>query len=330
MTTEQEVRLRNLLVRVGERVRVYFPGVDPGVRIDVRRRWQRAYSDVYRLAFVGGARGEKEVILKICPDAEIQYRAMVEVWPRFAQNETLRIPRPLDYVPEGPAVVMEAVEGESLQARLPRIDWLERRRERAERDCRRAGEWLKFYHGPEPLAEGHVEVDARLDDFKTAIEKLSDAGIARRHGAEWVGRLATDGERLRRRVQPVSHVHGDFTIDNVLFYGSRVTGLDVLGVHTNVIYNDIASFLNSLMLLRLTRPLRRSYLSRLRSAVLRGYFGDEPWDELAVTFLQRAGLVDVALEVLTRRTSTLSRAILTHVMEVTMRSLAEGQAEESV
>ncbi len=327
---EQEVRLRNLLTRVGERARAYFPDVDPGVRIDVRRRWQRAYSDVYQLAINGGVSGRKEVVLKICPDAEIQYRGMVEVWPQFAENETLRIPRPLDYLPEGPAILMEAVQGESLQKRLPWIDWLAQRRERAERDCRRAGEWLKFYHGPEPLAEGHVDVDARLEDFKVAVEKLADAGIGRRHGADWVRRLEADGESLRWRVQPVSRVHGDFTLDNVLSDGAHVTGLDLWGAHTNVIYNDIASFLNSLLLLRLTRPLRGTALSRLRSAVLHGYFGDKRWDELAVTFLQRAGLVDVALEVLGRRPFRLSRAILTHVMEVTMGSLGDRATGESV
>jgi hypothetical protein len=320
---EGDARLRGLIDRVGERASDYFPELDAGVRVDVRARWRRVYSDVYRLAIGGGAREAKEVVLKICGDAEIQHRAMVAAWPQFAQHQTLKIPRPLDYFPEGPAIVMEAVKGQSLQERLPFWDCLGHWSGTGETDCHRAGQWLRFYHGPGPLAEGHLEADSKVEDFESAVRKLTKAGVVGRHGGDWVRQLRGDGETVRSRLLPIARVHGDFTIDNVLLDGPRVTGLDVWSVHTNAIYHDIASFLNSIELLRLTRLLSSTFLSHLRSAFLDGYFAGEQWDELALTFLQRVGLVDVALEIYGRRPSFPARLVLKHVMEAEMRMLAK-------
>jgi hypothetical protein len=324
-----DARVLELLERVRDRAPAYFPGIDATARIDVQARWQRVYSDVYRLRIVGDTRTSRDVILKIFAEAEIQYRAMVMAWPRFAQHPTLKMPRPLDYFPEGPAIVMEAVEGQSLQRRLPRVHWLERRTSSAERDCRFAGQWLKFYHGLGPLGEGHLAVGAKLEGFQEAVGKLADTGVGRQQGAMWADQLRVDGEELRSRLLPVSRVHGDFTIDNVLLDGPRAIGLDVWAIDTNVIYHDVASFLNSLLLLRLTRPLSWSFLSRLRSAFLHGYSGVESRDELAVTFLQRVGLVDVALEIRARRPSAFSRVLLNYLMVPAMRTLAASARRDS-
>jgi hypothetical protein len=64
-------------------------------------------------------------------------------------------------------------------------------------------------------------------------------------------------------------------------------------------------------------------------AFLRGYFASEPWDEAALTFLQRIGLVDVALAIRRRRPSLFARALLSHVMVPAMRRLAAGAGRDS-
>lgn len=328
-------RLLDLVEHVRRRAPVYFPGVTSGLRVDVRSRWQRAESNVYRLAIVADSEMVREVILKIFPEAEIQYhaqaqyQAMVSMWPRFAQHETLRIPRPLDYFPEGPAIVMEVVAGESLQQRLTRRACWGHRTRSAERDCEHAGQWLKFYHGPAPLEEACLDVDTKVKSFREAVGSLGEAGVGRRHGTKWVADLQADGDHLRPRRLPMSRVHGDFTIDNLLLDGDRVAGLDVWAVDTNAIYHDLATFLNSLLLLRVTRPLSWRFLSRLRSAFLRGYFGSEPCDEPALAFLQRIGLVDVALAIRRRRPSPFARVLLTHLMVPAMRRLAAGATGHS-
>jgi hypothetical protein len=327
--------LRDLVERVRARAPEYFPGLEGGVRVEVRARWQRAESDVYRLAIAADSGTPREVILKMFDAAEIQYhakaqyQAMVSVWPRFAQHETLRIPRPLDYFPEGPAIVMEVIAGESLQTRLARLRWWARSTNPAERECEYAGRWLNYYHGPSPLGQGCLDVDTKLQGFREAIGRLGAVGVGRRHGAKWVEDLQADGEELRSRRLAVSRVHGDFTIDNLLVDGTRVAGLDVWAVDTNAIYHDMATFLNSLVLLRLTRSLSWHVLSRLRLAFLRGYFASEPWDEAALTFLQRIGLVDVALAIRRRRPSLFARALLSHVMVPAMRRLAAGAGRDS-
>jgi hypothetical protein len=322
-STNRDARLPDLLEQVRERAPVYFPGVGAGAQVRILARRSRAYSDVYRLAIVEDRRPAREVILKVFTDAEIQYRAMVTAWPEFAQHETLKIPRPLDYLAGGPAIVMEAVHGRSLQARLPRINWLGRWTRTAERDCHRAGEWLRLYHGRAPLANGRLDVDAKCEDFRLAAKSLADTGIAPEHSANWVSELRTDADTLSSRFLPVSRVHGDFTIDNILVDGSCVVGLDAWALYTNIIYHDIASFLNSLLLLRCTKLVSQTFLTTLRTAFLRGYFGGEPWDDLAISFLQRVGLPNVILEIRSRRASLVSRAVLTHVMVISMGALTK-------
>jgi Ser/Thr protein kinase RdoA (MazF antagonist) len=127
----------------------------------------------------------------------------------------------------------------------------------------------------------------------------------------------------------MSRVHGDFTIDNLLLDADRIAGLDMWAVDTNAIYHDMATFLNSLILLRLTRPMSWAVLSQLRSAFLRGYFGSDPWDDQALTFLQRIGFVDVTLSIRRRRPSAFARALLTHLIVPAMRRLAAGPPDGS-
>ena len=112
-----------LLGQILERIRIrshqYFPDLGEGMRLQVRSKVSRAYSQIYRVALTNSGRQEREVIIKIFPDAEAQFRAMKALWPRFAGHSTWGIPKPLDYLEEGPALVTEFVPARSLHDKLP-------------------------------------------------------------------------------------------------------------------------------------------------------------------------------------------------------------------
>jgi Ser/Thr protein kinase RdoA (MazF antagonist) len=105
---------------------------------------------------------------------------------------------------------------------------------------------------------------------------------------------------LSDQIEQRSLVHGDFTVDNALVDGDVTTVLDVEGRYQNLIYHDMASFLNSVALVGLGMPVRQSALRLCSDAFLFGYLGDRKCNNAALWFLRVSGLVSVALEVLGR------------------------------
>lgn len=298
-----------LVQRLRERVPDYFPETRKVGQIRLLRTHHRPYSDIYRLSIDSDSIRAREVIVKVSRDADVQFRAMMAVWPDFSVHPTLKIPRPLDYLEEGPALVMEAVSGTTLQARLPWLGWGGGRLRAAEEDCRRAGQWLRFYHDlgrtdePAPL-----DVDFKWNGLEESLEELAEAGFDPRLGQRLTERLRPVAERLHHQPLQISHVHGDFKADNLLIDDVKVTALDLEAQYQNAIDHDVASFLNSLLLQRLTRPVSWQAICRLRQAFLEGYFGREHYDGSAIEFLQGFELLCVVLEIVSRRRSAVFRA----------------------
>jgi Ser/Thr protein kinase RdoA (MazF antagonist) len=96
-------------------------------------------------------------------------------------------------------------------------------------------------------------------------------------------------------------VHGDFSVDNVLKDGDRYIVLDISGKYRNSVYHDIATFLNSLSLIRLSSPLSIISLRRCVDAFLKGYFGNEPFDLRPLLFLRITGLISSSIVIARRQ-----------------------------
>lgn len=312
-----------LVAAVHERAAAYFPGLDGPVEARLTRAIHRPYSDIYWIALRNGKGGGGEVVVKVAPEAATQFRAMQAVWPHFAAHRVWRIPEPLDLLPEGPALVMEAVPGQSLQARSPLVAWWGRGLARAERDCRRAGGWLRFYHDVGASPEGEpVDVGCQWRAIEESRGALGVTGVAAAFSPSLLARFRAVADGLEGQVRPVAHVHGDFSLDNVLVADDRVTALDVFGVHRRARDHDVASFLNSIELLRLTRPVPRRAIGRLRSAFVTAYFGEGERNDGAVVLRQMGGLLDAALEILGRRRSQVARRWIARVIRESLGALA--------
>jgi hypothetical protein len=322
-----------LLEQVRERAPAYFPELGPVRRLRTLAREQRRYSDVVWLRLEGDEARARDVIVKVAEGAERQFDAMRRAHGGFATDGTLLVPRPLDYLPDGPAVVMERVPGTPLASLLRRALPWGRSRRSAEARCVQAGRWLARYHaataagGPRPL-----DADTKWDFLLESLASLDRAGVEPALLGRLLDALRPTAADAFARPRPVAGLHGDFTADNVLVDGERMIGIDVWGTFVNTVDHDLASFLNSLHLLRITWPLPGPTLGRLERAFLGGYAAGETEQSPATLVLRVIGLADVGLEILSRRRGWAARAYvrraLTTALAATLRAArpAEGSS----
>ena len=306
--TTKAASLDPLLERVRERIQSYFPDLQKIKQLRVTHSIRRAYSSIHWVTVYTDGQPHKNVILKISDKSAAQYHAMKEIWPRFQTHATWKIPRPLDYIPQDSALVMEEICVPPLLERLPWIFWDDRACRTAEHDCQRAGQWLRFYHdiGRKDLwaplnAEGQWPgLDETLNELRAAGFEQSICTVMDHWFVPLVKQIVTEP-------RPVSNLHGDYKADNVMINDEFVVVLDLTAEHESAIDLDIAAFLNSLLMLRLTRPVPLTAMDRMRQSFLRGYFGTEDHASTVICFLQGIGLADIALEIMQRRRSNLTR-----------------------
>jgi hypothetical protein len=327
---EPAVDMTDNLKRIETCAATYWPGIQGPVTARISRASHHAYSHVYWIVVEGGGGGIRKVVAKVFPEAEVQFRGMRAVWPAFRDQTHWTIPEPFDLGP-GPAIVMEAVSGKTIQSRMPWVFWRAVAPAHVRQDSRRAGQWLRFYHD---LGDGgerrSIDVATKLREARESLTGLAESAFPSASCRRIEAALDQLAERVEGRTWPVSHVHGEFTIDNVLIDDDRrVVVLDLWGKHRGIVHLDVSSFLNSLELIRLTRPtLRRSILRGIRREFLQGYFGGTVYDSSAVVFLQAAGLVDVAAEIGSRHAPALVRRWIARLVSDVSHDLiatAEGR-----
>jgi len=319
------LQLEPILERVRRRAPVYFPELGKEVDLRVIGARRRPYSAIFHIAISDGRQPKRQLVIKVFPFAADQFRGLEAVWPHFADQANWKIPRPLDCFDTGPALVMEAVPGVPLDRRWPQVVWLGRRLREAEADCRRAGQWLRFYHDVGGREEVEVfDIRDKWNGVEESLQGLRALGFSPGVCSSLLDGLRPLVERLKGRPWVISHVHGGFLVDNVLIHDGAVTSLDFSGNDRNLIEHDIASFLNSLSGLRLTRRVPWSAVRRLEDAFLEGYFGRRRHDEATITFLRGIGLADTTLEILGRRPSPIARMWVQHFFACTVRMLLCG------
>jgi tRNA A-37 threonylcarbamoyl transferase component Bud32 len=229
---------------------------------------------------------------------------MVELWPRFAPYPGLKIPRPLDLFEQEMALVMEEAPGMPLSKTLPRLGWSSTRLQSAESDCRRIGRWLRVYHQFDAVQENKVfSVNKALSDFDASLGALQKIGCNISGFAKSDALITAVAKRIAGESRPVSKLHGDFKMDNIMITRTTVTVLDISIDSRQITDLDIVAFLNSILMLRLTRPIPWAAIDGMRKNFLEGYFGGLTTSELLIYFLQVLSLAEIALEIAQRRSS---------------------------
>ena len=154
------------------------------------------------------------------------------------------------------------------------------------------------------------------------MAELRVAGLVRRLLPVLEKSVAPEVDRVVRVRRPISILHGDFSIDNILLTSQAVFVVDFSSAVKNSIDFDIASFLNSLVSLRLTRFVPASAIQRMSQRFLFGYFGAEQPPDVTTILLQCMGLADVALEVVSRRGSFIAHWWVEYVLGQALQRLS--------
>jgi aminoglycoside phosphotransferase (APT) family kinase protein len=300
-------KLRN---RIAERAACYFPDYAGRVEVQISRKAQRAYSQIYQLEICHERHKARRLVVKVTANARREYEQLKTLWEEFSVHSTFGVARPLDYLDEGPAFVMEAIGGVSLQTLFPRWYWRAKGVERAQSACHLAGRWLRLYHKistTDPVVS--VDVVTKVADFRRTWKELVAVGFNQRTGEKISSLLNTLADDLAAKSFARVRVHGDFSIDNVWLDQGRVVVLDISGAHRNVPELDIAAFLNSLLLLRFGGWISLRTFRLLRAAFLGGYGDERTISPVAVNFFQATGVVDVLWELWQRRPRWITRAL---------------------
>ena len=308
-------KLRN---RIAERAAFYFPDFTGPIEVRISRRAQRSNSKIYEIQVRARQHGSRRIVVKASASARREYEQLKTLWEEFSVHSTFGTVRPLDYLDEGPAFVMEAIGGASLQTLFPRWYWRAADVEQAESASHLAGRWLRLYHKistTSPVVS--VDVVTKVADFQRTWKDLAAVGFNQKTGEKISSLLHTLADDLNGKSFPRVRVHGDFSIDNVWLDQGRVVVLDISGAHRNMSELDIAAFLNSLLLLRFGGWISLRTFRLLRAAFLNGYGDERTINPVAVNFFQATGVVDVLWELWQRRprwiTRVLSQPVLTGV-----------------
>ena len=244
---------------IEERIPIYFPEYGSGLRPRLIpgkvRRGSSTQVFLLNLAGIGGEIVGK-VFAKIpvnhlvTPSKEYQFRqakreydALQSLWYKFASSPRLRIPRPLDFIPELNLIVVEGVSGIPLNTLLNR--WSlplirNRRRNDLEQNFRLAGEWLAYLHRVTYEKDAAFSIDVIISQLETEME-------------ESVVPISKEGKRLILKKisdlapcdvsQPFTGCHGDFTCGNILISNGTITPIDFSYYDYNFVYVDLSRFL---------------------------------------------------------------------------------------
>ena len=300
---------------------MYFPDLPGPIDVRISRTIQRAYSQIFEAEISAQNRPTRRIIVKVSASARREYDELQALQQAFAVQATCRVATPLDYFAEGPALVMEAVGGSSLQTLFPRWYWGATNLRSAEVACDVAGRWLRLYHAISPTnSASSIDIEGKLAEFQRAWKDLAAVGFSKQTGSKITGFLSSIGEGIAAKSVFAVRVHGDFSIDNIWLDRGRIVVLDISGARRNARELDIAAFLNSLLLMRFGGWISYQSFCSLRRSFLSGYGDDVSIDAARVVFFQATGLVDVLWELWQRRptwlTRVLSRPVLAGLIKV--------------
>jgi tRNA A-37 threonylcarbamoyl transferase component Bud32 len=256
--------------------------------------------------------------------ARQQYEALARVGERWQPVDGLQCVQPYALFEDQALVVMEWVRGRPLTEVL--LGFRTSIRE-AEQLAARAGEWLSAFHRAERLPPQALDVEEKrtfldgMGDWKPAGNAVFREAAAMLRGAARAAGSA---------VLPHSWIHGDFKLDNLLFDGGRMTGIDVQLRHSNAVVYDVGSFLNHMEMCCLDprNPWRIPHRDRLVAGFLRGYQRDaQPLAALPLAWCRLYQLL-CGWNTLMERPAGLRRAFLGWAHERTAVGLsAELRAE---
>lgn len=217
------------------------------------------------------------------------------------QNNSLGAIRPLLYIGQYHAIIMEEFESRNLRQML--MEWKTilgfRGNVKPLLDAAElTGQWLyQFHHEMQKYYEVKEPAQPVLNEIHELIEHLEAAShhprMSQAMQSEFLGWMPF----IRPATIPYTNIHGDMTCDNVLYSNDgRVCVVDVK-LHSAPIYSDIGLIMihpDTFMpqIFSLGFFFRRRVIRAYRAAILKGYFGGRDFDAALVNLYCAIKLLD--------------------------------------
>ncbi|MEK7727845.1 MAG: phosphotransferase [candidate division KSB1 bacterium] len=225
----------------------------------------------------------------------IEYEALAAIHEYFntMQDPRFAAIRPLDFIAEHSAVVMEEVQEPSLRLLFAKSSRLQPWANPGDlyKCFRHAGSWLRAFHAM-ARRESATERDTQAQDYFLAIEKFTGLLAAALREREFFERLAQAASGSARGILPeqlpLGLTHGDYALRNLLIGPQqRVRAIDTQAKWLMPIYEDLAYFLIGLVttwpqVLSQGLAFGSAALLRYEQEFLTGYFEREPipWETI--------------------------------------------------
>jgi len=287
-----------LLERISSNLNLYYPGIDSAELLSVEGPRQFKYSTVYLIRFRGAPR---RVLIKVFRGevemALLQYETLKVLWPLFSDEcRGLTVPRPLDLFADLNAIVMEEIPGRNLKELIHRSRWhLSHHTLEA---FKKSGMWLRQFHhfgnNGNKKDKDVLKCEEVLEEIREQLKKCVEYSFDQRLAAEISNFLVSEVHGIAQHEEPVSYLHGDFKIDNVLVSDQDVSAVDFSIRRRNLIHYDLASFCNSIDLIRMDPQhllISNGSLGRAKEIFLLGYFGGEAYSMRKIEVFQVIGLI---------------------------------------
>lgn len=281
----------------------------------------RSYTNSFLMRYqVGTPAGRRAVLVKIrrTPKMESlnqavqaseihanipdEYHAMQLLHEKIGGEHTnFTAIRPLGYLEEYHAILMEEFPSRSLRQLLENPRTHEEKRNRVQvinHAARKAGELLRYFHND---VQTRTECPYRMENllaevgsYAARLEKYSDGHVTSRTLVEEFGQ--TVGSREIRSIWFTGN-HQDLTWDNVLYSESGKACLIDIKTKPGPIYSDLALLLVHpetfrSQIFRGGMHFSDALLQGYRSAILDGYFAQEPRDHFLMNLFCAIRILD--------------------------------------
>jgi len=272
------------------------------------------------------------------PDAEakteLEYSALTRIYDHFADLNDSRfgVLRPLDYLRDQRALVMEHVRHPSLSRMFTKNCRFSLRRMNLETAFRNAGAWLREYHQLPGLDHTRERHESRAN-FVQSFGQFADFLAASHASTRWIrdiaAHLESQADSMLPDMLPLGMSHGDYAPRNIFIGpGEQVIVFDTLARWRAPIYEDIAHFLVAMKLARpqvysLGLAFGEATLARYETEFLHGYFEDDEIPLGAIRLFEKLVLMDKwsSLVHQHRRSTGVSRLVRLCVLSLWSRGL---------
>ena len=190
-------------------------------------------------------------------------------------QSALSVPDVVAFYPEIPALVWDEVAGETLEAMAtrtargrPDVNDLAR----LEQALHGAGRWLRVLQDGTAVEGREFSLGEMAEYVDVRLKRIGELG-PRGLDIYWrarVKRVFTQA-RLPAEALRLTSVHGDFSMSNIMFDGSRVVAIDFSRFGIGSSYYDVTRLYHQLGLLLHKPWFLPSTVARLRRALLNGY-----------------------------------------------------------